>query len=77
MTALSPAAQCLGQVTKDQFFAAIGKCNVHPRIVGSWPYRSEWRLQAGDRRLIGVSQEEPKAPEHPNGLTETIYYLMQ
>lgn len=65
------------KVNRDEFFSVIGQQNVHPRIVGSWPYRSEWHLQTGDRRLIGVSQEQPKISEYPNGLTETIYYLMQ
>jgi len=65
------------KVDKDEFFSVIGQQNVHPRIVSSWPYRSNWHLQSGDRRLIGVSQEQPKSPEYPNGLTETIYYLMQ
>jgi hypothetical protein len=65
------------KVDRDEFFSVIGQQNVHPRIVSSWPYCNEWRLQAGDRRLIGVSQEQLKNSKYLNGLTETIYYLMQ
>ena len=69
--------QILKPVTQVEFFAHIREnaLNVHPRIVSSWPYRSEWRMQDGSRRLIGVSQERPIRTEYPNGLTETIYYL--
>jgi hypothetical protein len=28
------------EVSKDEFFAGIGNQNVHPRIVGPWPYTS-------------------------------------
>jgi hypothetical protein len=48
-------------VTRDEFFAAIGNLNVHPSPEGPWDqekdgYRSEWRMQDGSRRLVGVSQ---------------------
>lgn len=63
------------QVSKDQFFNAIKDQNVHPRIVREWPYKCEWRLQAGNRTIIGISEDRLKRPEYSNGLTETFYYL--
>lgn len=65
----------LQPVTREQFFAAVGNLDVHPRIVSDWPYRSEWRLQDNSRKIVGASQERPERPECPNGLTETAYYL--
>jgi hypothetical protein len=35
------------QVTKTAFFAAIGKQNVHPSIVGNWPYTSVFKTPGG------------------------------
>lgn len=61
-------------VTKEQFFTYISDLDVHPSIVSSWPYRSEWRVRH-TRKLCGISQERLVRPEHPNGLTETTYYL--
>jgi hypothetical protein len=42
------------QVSKDEFYKAVGPLNVHPNIVTGWPYTSEWRLQNDmARTLIG------------------------
>jgi hypothetical protein len=64
----------LKPVTREEFFACVCPLNVHPRIVSSWPYRSEWRLQDNSRKLIGISQEQLVRPEYP---CTTIYYLVQ
>ena len=63
----------LREVSKEEFFASVRNLDVHPRIVSSFPYRSEWRLQRGiSRQLIGVTQDY-----FPPGkkLTETRYFL--
>lgn len=59
----------LVEVTKEQFFAKIGPLNVHPHIVGCYPYASEWRLQTGAQAMVGWSRD--------GGTNEpTRYYLM-
>lgn len=30
------------EVSKDEFFATVGQMNVHPRIVGDYPYTSRF-----------------------------------
>lgn len=40
-------------VTKEQFYALMGPLNVHPRIMTSYPYTSEWRLQDMSRKMVG------------------------
>lgn len=45
------------EVTKEQFFAKIGPLNVHPRLIGSYPYASEWRMQNGAQTLAGWSKD--------------------
>lgn len=50
----------MDEVTHEVFFARIGPLNVHPRPVGQWDttvrdYKSEWWMQDGTRRLVGIS----------------------
>ena len=60
------------QVTKDQFYAAVGPLNVHPSIQpGSWPYTSLWKLQSGDQRTVGKTVGRLEQP----GKAATDYYL--
>lgn len=48
------------EVSRNEFFEAINKLNVHPRIVSKWSesvgYRSEWRMQDWAQALVGVSE---------------------
>lgn len=30
------------QVTKEEFYAAVGSLNVHPKIVSGFPYECRW-----------------------------------
>jgi hypothetical protein len=48
----------LREVSQDEFFATVGKLNVHPTPEGRYgepDYRSDWKLLNGSRRLIGQS----------------------
>ena len=45
------------EVTKEQFYALMGPLNVHPRIMTSYPYTSEWRLQDMSRKMVGKTNE--------------------
>lgn len=46
------------EVSQDQFFASVGQLNVHPRLVGRYPYASEWRLQGSAHQpMVGWSRE--------------------
>ena len=38
------------EVPKDGFYRGIGKQNVHPHPVGSWPYTSEFKTPSGEVR---------------------------
>ena len=61
------------QVTKDEFFAAIGGRDVHPCIRRMpWPYTSDWRLNRGHGPIVGRS-EDHLLPA--SALTETRYFL--
>lgn len=51
------------RVSKEEFFARMD-CDVHPRIVGKFPYRSEWRMQTVGQELIGVSQDTRHETEY-------------
>jgi len=61
------------EVTKEEFFAKIGKKDVHPHIVSGWDretgYTSEWRLQSISRQLVGRSQSQNR------GLGPTRFWL--
>lgn len=35
------------EVTKEEFFKAIGPLDVHPKPLGDYPYLSEFRTRAG------------------------------
>ena len=39
-------------VSKEQFYQVIGKLNVHPQPVGSYPYQTHWKLSDG--RVVGL-----------------------
>ena len=49
------------QVSKDDFYKAVGRLNVHPTIVnGTWPYVSDWRfLDTPHRHPFGRSVGKP------------------
>lgn len=55
------------QVTKHEFFAAIGGLNVHPH---SLPDRSDWETQDGSRRLVGRTYPGWR---HRHGEAESYY----
>lgn len=55
----------LTEVTKEEFFAAIGPQDCHPRIEGRWPYTSIF--EKPDRREVGRIVDD----EH-----ETARYLL-
>jgi hypothetical protein len=38
------------EVSKDEFFKAIGSQDVHPSPVGPWPYTSLFKTRSGDVR---------------------------
>jgi hypothetical protein len=61
------------QVTQDEFFKALyaDPRDIMPRVVGNYPYKSEWRNQKSiAQELFGVSQ---------SGETnqESTYYLIE
>lgn len=57
------------QVTKDEFYAAVGPHNVHPRIVEPWPYTSIFEFP--NRREFGRI-----VPTNGHD-TERDYYLVR
>lgn len=38
------------EVTRKEFFQKIGKLDVHPSIVGSYPYTAIWKTPSGVER---------------------------
>lgn len=58
------------EVTKDEFFADIGKRNVHPTPTGDWPYTSIFKTPEGHERGRIVDY----LPEG-QALTASRYYL--
>jgi hypothetical protein len=38
------------EVSKEEFFAFVGKLDVHPTPVGNWPYTSIFKDRAGVER---------------------------
>jgi hypothetical protein len=61
------------EVSVDEFFAGIAKQNVHPRIVGNWPYTSLYETLDGARRVIGKSVEFLNPGK---AITQTRYWLL-
>lgn len=58
------------EVTKDEFYKAIGNQDVSPTPVGSWPYTSLFKTRAG--QVVGkVEQYLPEG----SGLTNSRYWL--
>lgn len=59
------------EVTKDEFYKAIGNQDVHPTIINSrWPYTSHFKTRAG--RIVGAI--ESYLPEG-SGLEKSRYLL--
>lgn len=56
------------KVSRDEFYKAVGPLNVHPHIVTSFPYTSDWQLPT--RQTIGRSVDRVEG-----GLIVTDYYL--
>lgn len=52
-------AASMRRVDRVEFYARMNPLNVHPSIPGRWNdatgYVSEWTMQDGSRRIIGVS----------------------
>lgn len=64
------------QVTRDEFFVAINPLNVHPDPTGRYPYTTEWRMQDGTRRLVGVSRSLYEATRY-RWPPESEYFLVE
>ncbi len=56
------------EVTKEEFYATIGKLDCHPTPEGTYPYVSYFKLR--DRTVVGKAVDEQVA-----GRIETRYYL--
>ena len=50
------------QVSKEEFFLAIGQGNVHPEQVGQYPYTSVFRNQANREEVGRIVPVDPSAP---------------
>ncbi len=62
----------LKEVTYEKFHATVGQMDVHPKVVGSYPYTSEFRDRWGRERGRVVDY-------HPNGhkgLVESKYFVV-
>lgn len=58
------------EVTRDEFYAAVGKQNVHPYIVSDkYPYTTEWKTPSG--QLVG--KIVPKIGAYPHLYTDTYF----
>jgi hypothetical protein len=60
----------LKEVTKEEFYKSVGPLNVHPHIIGNYPYTSIYQFP--DRREHGRTVDY--IPEG-KALAETRYYL--
>ena len=58
------------EVTRKEFFEAIGKLDVHPHPEGKWPYTSYFKTPSGQVR----GAIEDHLPED-SGLTKSRYHL--
>ena len=58
------------QVTKDQFYAAM-RGDVHPSMVGPYPYTSSFRTRMGTE----VGRIVPVLPALGNYCTESLYFI--
>lgn len=60
----------MNRVSKAEFFATVGKLNVHPHILpGPYPYSCDWKL-LNNGRVVGHTKEIRLNP----GAVETEYY---
>ena len=58
-------------VTEEEFYAAVGPLNVHPRIKGQWPYTCHWvYLDNPHGHLFGKTVDRVEG-----GLTVTDYFM--
>ena len=58
------------EVSKEEFFKVIGPKNVHPTILGNWPYTSDFRSPDGKSHGRIENRMKPNS-----GLTEAHYFL--
>lgn len=58
------------EVTRTEFYQTIGPQNVHPSVIGGWPYISYFKTPHGEVR--GISEDY--LPEG-KGIEQTRYYL--
>lgn len=59
------------QVSKSEFYAAVGQLNVHPKIVSGFPYECQWIFLNDPRGpLFGKTVDRVEG-----GLTVTDYFL--
>lgn len=56
------------EVTQDEFYAAIGPVDCHPRLSDDYPYTSTFETRRG-RLEVGRIIPEPNRPHRPH------YYL--
>jgi len=60
------------EVTREEFFAAIGLRNLHPSPEGEWPYTSNFKTQMGH----SYGRIEPVLhPVHKRFLVGSTYWL--
>ena len=52
----------LKRVEEKEFFDAMGRRDVHPRLVGRYPYDAHWTEQGTRRRVVGVSRYAENVP---------------
>jgi hypothetical protein len=53
------------EVTKDEFFAAIGNQNVHPSVQGDWPYTSRFLNRQTGREAGRIEEFLPPGKFRP------------
>ena len=59
------------KVSRDEFFKAVARMNVHPQIVTNYPYTADWRLQSEPmRQPVGRTVDRVDG-----GSIVTDYYL--
>lgn len=59
------------EVTQKEFFDTVGPRDVHPEIVGSWPYTSIFRTRSGRYEVGRIVQEIPQG----KGLPVSRYFV--
>ena len=71
---MSLATENMTEVTKEEFYRAIGPLNVHPTIIDpyNYPYSSEWKTPM--RHVVGFTEDYH--PDGHLGITKTRYFLV-